>query len=186
MADVIRRIVRHGDKTTAGGTVIAPGTNYTIMGLQIANVHCQVECPACNGKGSIQSVPPMPTYFDYDGVRAAFDGDLCICNCSPHPRLLSSLTNWGASSYESPISSTPAAADWLIFAGHSPEDHGIAANQCFQIVDEASAEPLANFRYQLDCDGQLHSGVTDAQGFTQKIHSLEAGAIVSVYLGTPT
>ena len=42
MAEVTRRIVRKGDKTTAGGTVIAPGANYRVMGRQIANVQCKV------------------------------------------------------------------------------------------------------------------------------------------------
>lgn len=110
MTEVTRKIVRHGDRTTAGGTVQAPGSNHTVIGKQIANVHCTVECPACNRTGTIQSAPPLGNYFDFDGVRAAFDGDLCICGCTPHPRLLSSLHNWGVSSFQAPVASTPAAA----------------------------------------------------------------------------
>lgn len=172
MADAVRRIVRNGDKTTAGGTVIAPGTNYTVMGKQIANVHCQVECTACNRTGSIQSVPPMPTYFDYGGIRAAFDGDLCICGCSPHPRLLSSLDNWSASSYEAPIAVTPAAADWLLFAGHKPEEHGLDHTIQFHAVNKKSGKAIAGARYKITLsDGSEHIGETDAAGMTKKIYA---------------
>lgn len=172
MAEAVRRIVRNGDKTTTGGTVIAPGTQYTVMGKQIANVLCKVECPACGSTGSIQSVPPMPTYFDYGGVRAAFDGDLCICGCSPHPRLLSSLSKWGASSYEAPIAATPAAADWLLFAGHKPEDHGLTHAIQFHAVSKKGGKALTGSRYKITLsDGSEHTGETDAAGMTKKVYA---------------
>ncbi len=62
---------------------------------------------------------------------------------------------WTASSFEAPIASTPAAANWLMHAGHDPEDHGIQANQRFRIVDESTGEPLAGIAYQMECDGQV-------------------------------
>lgn len=185
MTQANRRIVRHGDKTTAGGTVLAPGNKHTVMGQQLANVNCKIDCPACNSTGTIQSVPPLATYFDFDGARAAFDGDLCICGCSPHPKLQSSLGNWGVSSFDAPIASTPAAAEWLSFAGHKPEDHGIIANQQFLLVDEMSGEPLADFAYCLECDGQTVSGVTDSDGLTKSIYSQQPASSVMVYVEVP-
>ena len=182
MADAVRRIVRNGDKTTAGGTVIAPGTTNTVMGLQIANVHCQVQCPACNSTGSIQSVPPMPTYFDYNGVRAAFDGDLCMCACPTPPRLLSSLTNWWASSYEAPIASTPAAADWLVFAGHDPADHGLVYDEQFLLKD-AMGKPLRNTPYTARLSsGATVQGITDSAGFTNRIYA-DSPQKIELFLG---
>jgi len=171
MVEAVRRIIRNGDTTTAGGSVIAPGTSYTVMGKQIANVNCQVQCPACNSVGTIQSVPPMPTYFDYGGVRAAFDGDLCICGCTNHPRLLSSLTNWSASSFEAPISSTPAAADWLISAGHVPEEHGFTHNEQFLLKD-AAGKPLRDTPYTaILSSGTSLYGRTNEEGLTQRIYT---------------
>lgn len=152
--------------------MIAPGSNHTVMGKQMANVRCQVECPACNRTGSIQSVPPMPMVFDYGSVRAAFDGDLCLCGCTPHPRLLSSLTNWSTSSYESPIASTPAAADWLIFTGHKPEDHGLHHAVQFHAVDKRSGDALAGVSYRITLsDGTEYKGETDSQGTTKKVYA---------------
>lgn len=174
MADAVRTIVRNGDKTTAGGTVIAPGTNFTLMGKQIANVQCQVQCPSCNSTGSIQSVPPMPTFFDYGGIRAAFDGDLCICGCSPHPRLIASLpaSQFSASSYEAPIASTPTAADWLLSAGHAPEEHGLNHAVQFHTIDKKSGKPLSGASYKITLsDGSEHKGETDAQGLTKKVYA---------------
>jgi hypothetical protein len=60
MPEITRTVALHGDLTTQGGVVIAPGDNNTVMDRQIALAGDKVECPACNTTGFIRSVPPTP------------------------------------------------------------------------------------------------------------------------------
>lgn len=79
--------IRAGAKTTAGGTVIASTTWFRIDGVPVACEGDPVDCPACGTQGIIGCVMPRnPERLD--GKEVALSDDLCICNCSPPPRLI--------------------------------------------------------------------------------------------------
>jgi uncharacterized Zn-binding protein involved in type VI secretion len=173
VADVGRRVARNGDLTTAKGVVIAPGDNNTVMGRQIALEGDKIHCPACKTTGVIRSAPPSPEQYHH-GTRFAYGGDLCICGCHPPPRIIASVTNWSASNFKVPIELNPAAADWLIFEGHTPADCGLSFDQTVLLKDK-SGNALKNLPYRITLqDGRTVEGVTDASGSTEKIYSNEA------------
>jgi uncharacterized Zn-binding protein involved in type VI secretion len=83
--------IRNGAKTTAGGTVRASATWYKVDGISLAREGDPVNCLACGTEGVIQCVQPrMPNHLD--GKEFALSDDLCICGCSPAPKLVAEQT----------------------------------------------------------------------------------------------
>lgn len=87
-----RHFARKGDKTTADGTVLEGEDSFIQEGLPVAFHGAQVYCPACNSTGVILAIPPHHLWT-VNGKQLALDGDLCICKCSPPPRLLASQSS---------------------------------------------------------------------------------------------
>ncbi|XYJ08710.1 PAAR domain-containing protein [Telluria sp. B2] len=79
--------IRGGATTTAGGTVSASSQSCIVDGKPLAREGDPVACPACNTQGHIECV--MPRISDtFAGKEYALSDDLCICECSPPPRLV--------------------------------------------------------------------------------------------------
>lgn len=82
-----RFYIRAGATTTAGGTVRASSSFTTLDGKALAREGDPVDCPACGEQGLIQCV--MPRLPDQsEGKECALSDDLCICACSPSPKLV--------------------------------------------------------------------------------------------------
>lgn len=76
-----------GARTTAGGTVLTGAAFFTIHGVPVAHEGDSVACPQCKSTGVIK--PDGPRISEtYMGKEVALSGDLCICKCSPPPRLV--------------------------------------------------------------------------------------------------
>lgn len=83
-----RYYIRAAAKTTAGGTVRAPNTRFTMNGAPVACEGDPVDSPACGTEGVIKCVMPrLPDSLD--GKEVALSDDLCICSCTPPPKLIS-------------------------------------------------------------------------------------------------
>ena len=82
-----RIYIRAGATTTSGGTVRASSTFITPDGMPLAREGVPVDCPECGEQGVIQCV--MPRLADQsEGKECALSDDLCICACSPPPKLV--------------------------------------------------------------------------------------------------
>lgn len=82
-----RYYIRSGAATTAGGTVRASSQSSLLDGVALACEGDPIDCPACGGEGMIRCVPPrLPDTGD--GKEYALGDDLCICQCSPPPKLV--------------------------------------------------------------------------------------------------
>ncbi|VXB67773.1 PAAR domain-containing protein [Massilia sp. 9I] len=82
-----RYYIRDGAQTTADGIVKASGTFTTLDGIPLAREGDPVDCPACGEQGVIQCVAPrLPDQAE--GKQYALSDDLCVCGCSPPPKLL--------------------------------------------------------------------------------------------------
>ena len=93
-----RYYITLGATTTAGGTVTSASAMASMDGARIALEGDKVACPACNSEGVIQ--PDGARLIDlliddFGGRLFALSDDLCICGCSPPPRLVSSQTQRG-------------------------------------------------------------------------------------------
>ncbi|WP_322069901.1 PAAR domain-containing protein [Paraburkholderia bannensis] len=85
-----RYIILSGDKTTAEGIVLAPSTTLGLNEQNIAHEYDEISCPACNSTGKIQCDGTRIPVTGPDGRRVALSDDLCICKCSPPPKLVAS------------------------------------------------------------------------------------------------
>jgi len=91
---VVRRYdILKGDKTTVGGTVEAGDGNDTIDGRAQVYENDPVWCPTCQSMGRIVCVGKRRPATGPDGREAALSEDLCVCKCSPSPRLIPSQYN---------------------------------------------------------------------------------------------
>lgn len=85
-----RYMILNGDKTTANGTVIAGSTTPDLNGRSVAYENDDVSCPTCSSTGKIQCDDQRPPMTGPDGRRVALSDDLCICKCTPPPKLVAS------------------------------------------------------------------------------------------------
>jgi uncharacterized Zn-binding protein involved in type VI secretion len=79
-----------GDSTTAGGTVEGGDAHDTVNHREQAFENDPVWCPACSTMGRIVCDGPRISMKSPDGCEAALSDDLCVCQCSPSPRLVPS------------------------------------------------------------------------------------------------
>jgi len=87
----MRSIIRIGDKTTGGGTVLSGSTVMIFGGIGVARKGDPVSCPIL-GHGPTVIAEGHPVFCD-KGVPIAFQGHFCACGCL----LISSLLDMSAS-----------------------------------------------------------------------------------------
>lgn len=88
---MVRRYdILKGDKTTTGGTVEGGDGNDRVGDREQAFENDPVWCPACQSMGLIVCFGPRLSTTGPDGREAALSDDLCVCKCSPSPRLIPS------------------------------------------------------------------------------------------------
>jgi uncharacterized Zn-binding protein involved in type VI secretion len=87
----MKNIIRIGDKTTGGGTVLSGSLAMKFTGIGVARQGDPVLCPIPDHGCTVIAVG-HPAFKD-QGIPVAFDGHLCICGCA----LISSLPEAGAS-----------------------------------------------------------------------------------------
>ncbi|MNF44992.1 PAAR motif protein [compost metagenome] len=87
----MKGIIRIGDKTTGGGTVLSGSADMLFDGIGVAREGDPVRCPV-PGHGRTVIAEGHPAFRD-NGVPVAFDGHRCACGCA----LISSLPVAGAS-----------------------------------------------------------------------------------------
>lgn len=81
-----------GDTTTRGGVVLEGEGRTTNHGKALSYHGARVYCPACKSEGHIVGEGPSRPML-LRGKQVALEDDLCMCNCSPPPRLIRSQTN---------------------------------------------------------------------------------------------
>jgi len=82
-----RYLILLGAQTTAGGTVKTATSFLSHQGSPYALEGDLVDCPACGQEGRIACVTPRLD-ARCDGRQYALEHDLCLCGCSPPPRLV--------------------------------------------------------------------------------------------------
>lgn len=82
-----------GAGTDAGGKVITTSSSVCLDGAPRALEGDLVECPACGFKGKIACAGARLAASE-DGRMPALEDDLCLCGCSPAPRLVANQERW--------------------------------------------------------------------------------------------
>lgn len=166
--DMRRYHIVEGDKTTVDGIVqphTGNGAKVTWHGKIKSYIGDKVLCKACNSMGVIQASGSRVS-FSAHKLMPALNDDLCICKCNPPPKLINSQTVF----YET-ISDEATVAMPLSENGSNsknPKDYNIAV----QFVNDEGM-PYINMAYTArhKRTGQIHTGVTDKEGFTERFFS---------------
>lgn len=74
-----KAIIRLGDRTSHGGTVVEAHQQLVVHGKPVAGVGHKVECPKCSGTPVIADSSPRATYMD---VHVAVDGMKTSCGAT--------------------------------------------------------------------------------------------------------
>lgn len=157
-----------GASTTAGGVIVAASGQGRIEGRELAVEGDPIHCPACNRLGRILCVPPRTSEI-WHGKQAALEGDLCICQCEPPPKLIANQKLKSNSTDEGEPPPPPpehaATQDYV-----SPYRFEIQ----YQLVSETTGKPHVGMPYRIDLqDNSFRTGLTDSLGMTQLIVSTQ-------------
>lgn len=156
-----RHHITLGAKTTAGGTVATATSFCTIEDAQMALNGDTIACPSCKSTGTIRCIGPrIPE--TWNGKDAALENDLCMCKCTPPPRLLAaqSLRYQEIDGVDN---------GWTSPSNLAPAEHGETFDQRVLMSDSLTGVPLAWQPYRLESAGKVLEGTTDADGFTKPI-----------------
>lgn len=173
---MIRYYIVDGDKTTAGGTVLANPGFGTNMGKDKAMEGDRVNCSACNTTGYIVCDGPRHQ-VTFMGKRPALNNDLCMCACEPKPKLINSLSNTSETLGSGDVVSQ-GFGSWIGQEGPEAPDPSVGSR--FLFTDSENGQPLANRPYVAVVNGETKKGVTDAGGYADV--DARPGSEVSVHL----
>lgn len=172
-----RFYIHVGDTTTSAGKVLTGRNDSLFLGHESSFEDDQVFCPACNSVGVIRCVGTRISAIGPHGKEEALSGDLCICRCSPPPRLVASQSSyWTEGDEVSPGEERTGAAGELLY-GVAPSHVADPSDQRFLVCDEATGEPLAGRLYRLSYPGGVLHGRTDTEGYTERVTGVDAASV---------
>lgn len=179
-----RYTITEGANTTSGGTVVSASSHGTIEGARIALEDDPIFCAACHSPGRIMCVGPRLNEL-WNGKQVALDNDLCICGCTPHPRLIANQAmryQWVGefTADEHAQSSAGAGAAASAVPWRTVSD---SYDLHFHVLDEITQLPLPDWPYVIEVAGAYKlEGRTDKHGKTGKVSAMHADdAILHVY-----
>ena len=159
-----RPIIRYGDRTTHGGTVVSADSNFSIDGKNVSRVGDLVDCPRCLGTFRIVSGAPNV----WSGQNVARHDDVTSCGA----KLIASQNTMTIDD-GSEASAVYAGAPALL--AQSTDDSAAKEEPQairFQAVHPTTSQPLPKRPYIVTREnGAQHRGLTDAQGFTEIIET---------------
>ena len=176
---VDRYFITLGAPTTSGGKVTSGSRFRTIDGIPVAGLGDTCWCPACLSEGVI--APDGPRLDDaIDGRQAALHDDLCVCKCSPPPRLVAAQT-FVCQSIDSDwyASQAAAAAKTAALANAA----GMTASEAdllpLVLIDPDTHEPLASGAYRLDLPEGPLEDLLDDQGRTEPLAAAQRAGVLT-------
>lgn len=169
-----RAFVREHDKTTQGGTVMAPFNTIAGYGSTISFDGDPVYCPACKSTGVTKCIPPFHPWTGPDGRQVNLDGDLCLCKCFPPPKLLASDLSMAMNFDKGEVSQMADSEGWLKQKGllDKTEFH----DQQF-VLRDANGDPMAGMACSIKfkSTGDVIHVITDSNGMTGRIRRADDG-----------
>lgn len=176
-----RYTITLGSPTTSGGRVISASADGKIDNVAIALEGDLVTCPVCVTTAKILCVGPRIPEI-WNGKNVALENDLCVCRCTPSPRLMPAqnfrcqvIKDTGRALSQPLAATVPArgAADQIY-------------SDRFMLVDDEEGYPLARREYAVvRANGKLEFGTSDAQGNTHLLSATAAAECVEIYAQGP-
>jgi len=168
-----RAIIRMGDPTSHGGTVLEAFPTLTVYGKNAAGIGHRGVCPLCKRDFVIVAGAENFSYF---GKNVAVEGMYTSCGAV----LI-------ATQGQATVDDTPGGNIVMTLAPQAADKEATTAetmfNDKFQLRDE-NGQPLGHAEYLLiRADGRKESGVTDVDGHTHMLSSEAKAELVAIHLG---
>lgn len=182
-------IIRQGDKTSHGGTVIEGSILDICMGKPIAFVGHKVVCPRCKGIFAIVEGAPTTTFY---GKGVALAGMKTACGASLIASQFSDIVECGggggSSANNSKTSTSPASAAAVplqVFHGTAEREQtdGEQFDDKFILLDDVTGDPLAFTEYAIRrASGEIEHGTTDSHGCTHLLAATANAELIEIYV----
>lgn len=169
-----------GATTSAGGAVTSASSLMSIDGAKIALEGDEVSCSACNAKGIIKLDGPRLSER-FNDRQVALSDDLCICRCSPPPKLVNSQTQ-KCQYIDAEFLATAAiaaAAGQAMPAHTSPTKPERDDKVAIRLLQPETREPFKQRPYKLQLTDKVVQGTTDEEGFTRPLSASERASLVA-------
>lgn len=158
----MRRVIRLGDATSHGGTVVSATSNFLVMGRPVARLGDKCTCPKKGHHNCV--IVEGDTAWTIDGMPVALEGHKISCGAV----LISSSPNSGRAdsggSSSAPIFGQNAATN------RNDALHQQAYDQHFLLINDQTTTPMENIPYRITLsDGRIFEGVSDKNGLSQKV-----------------
>ncbi len=164
---MMKGIVRKGDGTTHGGTVLEGIPNFLVHGVPVAGVGHMVFCPKCKGAFPIIE---GDSGFTAHGYSVALHGMRTACGAL----LISSTSGFANVEHPRGIGSAYVGAGSPRCDTDTGTDSTVGFDDRYVLLDSKTAQPLASTEYAIRrASGNAEFGVTDVEGRT---HLLAADA----------
>lgn len=169
-----------GATTTAGGVVKTATSPCSIQGVKVALEGDVVSCAGCGSEGVIKCDGPRLTER-WNGKQVALHDDLCICKCSPPPRLVAVQQHKSQLINAEQRLAEAAAAEAAERASRpaSPRSGDRSDELPIRFLDNADDEPLRHKKYRLAFPDKTIEGITDSEGYTQPVSASDRAALVA-------
>ena len=152
-------MIRQGDTTSHGGTVLEGFPFYTVEGRAVAAMGHKVACPLCKGVFPIAQGNPAHTF---NNVPLAYEGMKTACGASL-------IASQASTTHAAPTGSVARIAEQQIPdnpLGNQTEDKEVQ----FVIRHHETREPVAGVPYTINLStGAAESGHSNAEGLTRKL-----------------
>ncbi|MBU0783220.1 MAG: PAAR domain-containing protein [Gammaproteobacteria bacterium] len=152
-------MIRQGDTTSHGGTVLEGFPFYTVEGRAVAAMGHKVACPLCKGVFPIAQGNPAHTF---NNVPLAYEGMKTACGASL-------IASQASTTHTSPTGSVARVAEQQIPdnpLGNQTEDKVVQ----FVIRHHETQEPLEGVPYSIKLStGATETGHSNADGLTRKL-----------------
>lgn len=172
-----RPIIRYGDRTSHGGTVLDAFLSFDIYGKPAAGVGHQVYCPKCKGNFPIIQGAENCTFM---GQNIAVEGMFTACGAT----LI-------ASQVTATVDYTPGSNKAGYVAPHAMHNDAAVGmyDMHWSLKGDNSGKSQSNIPYKIILeDGAEIIGTTDKNGLTQKVsaESAQLATIIAPYYGDNT
>lgn len=166
---VTRTYLIRGDRANNGAIISGGSDSYFWHNVPVAREGDAVYCPVCKRAGRIACVGPRVPCSDM-GKEVALSGDICVCGCHPAPVFYASRPFTMTIVSEEVAQRQSAAPNGFAATVRAQQSGGATSHdQRIQLLDEASGQPLANWRYCVTGENGTHEGRTDSNGFTTRV-----------------
>ncbi|MCS0590359.1 PAAR domain-containing protein [Massilia norwichensis] len=181
-------IIRQGDKTSHGGTVLEGSPADICMGKPIAYIGHKVQCPKCKGTFPIVEGALTTTFY---GKGVALAGMKTACGAVLIASQFTDIVEYGAGVTSGSSRDTAPQAN-AVDSFTSPgadsartqkEGTKTSFDDRFVLLDDVTNEPLVHTEYAIRrASGAIEHGITDAQGHTHLLSATAIAEVIDIYI----